>query len=53
LSTGLHPDPLGELTTLPKIPLLDHGEGRGKGRWKGMMGRGAKGEERAGEKEGK
>jgi len=43
LVTGLHPDPLGELTAIPQTPIWIKGEGReGKerGRGKGEEGKG-------------
>jgi len=51
LSAGLCPDPLGELTALPRPPIWIMGEGRGNGRWKGR--RGGKGEERGGKRNGR
>ena len=45
LSTGLCPDPLGELTALLRPPSWIMGEGSGKERWTGREGKGKKGRE--------
>ena len=36
MSTGLCPDPLGELTALPQTPELDHGGREGTGEMEGQ-----------------